>query len=94
MPETSYGLTQDVTDAKNKELELKRLNEELRNTLAEIKTLKGSSPIRSYCHKIRDEKGAWNLLEDYISNHSYAEFSHSLCPKCFDKEMEKNKKRP
>lgn len=90
----SYGLIQNVTDVINNEIELKRLNKELQVALLEIKTLKGIIPICSYCHKIRDEKGAWNLLEEYIANHSYAEFSHSLCPKCFEAEMKKAQKKP
>jgi hypothetical protein len=34
------------------------------------------------CKKIRDESGAWNPLESYISQHSEADFTHSVCPTC------------
>ena len=34
------------------------------------------------CKKIRDDSGYWNNLEQYISEHSGAEFSHGLCPEC------------
>ncbi len=46
------------------------------------KTLQGIFPICSGCKKIRDEKGAWMQIETYISHHSNAEFSHSICPDC------------
>ncbi len=47
-----------------------------------IKTLKGMVPICANCKKIRDDKGFWNQLEVYITEHSEAEFSHGICPEC------------
>jgi hypothetical protein len=69
--------------------ELSRVNAELQKTLDEIKTLRGIIPICAYCKKIRDDKGAWDAVEYYVSKHSYAQFSHGACPECFKKEMEK-----
>jgi PAS domain S-box-containing protein len=88
-PFYSYGLIQDITEIKEKEEELIATTKKLQTALDEIKTLKGIIPICSYCHKIRDDKGSWKLLEEYISNHSYAEFSHGICPKCYEEEMKK-----
>ncbi len=53
----------------------------------EIKTLTGIIPICSYCKKIRDDKEIWQQLESYISDHSEALFSHSICPSCVEKEL-------
>lgn len=50
--------------------------------MTEIKTLRGFIPICSSCKKIRDDKGYWNQVEKYISDHSKASFSHSICPDC------------
>ncbi len=61
----------------------KSLQEE--KALGGIKILKGLIPICMYCHSIRDDEGAWNKLEAYISSHSEAEFSHGVCPKCAPK---------
>jgi hypothetical protein len=61
---------------------LDQSNENLQNALDEIKTLQGIIPICSWCHSIRDDRGAWNHLETYLSNHSEAEFSHGMCPDC------------
>lgn len=47
-----------------------------------IKRLSGLLPICSYCKKIRDDKGYWNEVEKYISDHSDAKFSHGICPGC------------
>lgn len=50
--------------------------------LKEIKTLEGFLPICAKCKNIRDDKGFWYRVEEYIRDHSEAEFTHSLCPEC------------
>lgn len=62
--------------------ELQALNTKLEATLAQVKLLEGIIPICSYCHKIRDDKDDWNQLEQYITTHSEALFSHGICPEC------------
>jgi DNA-binding response OmpR family regulator len=58
---------------------------ELRQALTEIKRLSGLLPICMFCKKIRDDKGYWNRLEDYIQERSEADFSHSICDECIEK---------
>ncbi|MBF0201588.1 MAG: GAF domain-containing protein [Desulfamplus sp.] len=65
----------------------KRLIGELKGALASVKRLSGLLPICSYCKKIRDDKGYWNQIESYIHDHSDAEFSHSICRECADKNF-------
>lgn len=62
-----------------------KLKVELENSLKEIKTLQGFLPICASCKKIRDDKGYWNQIEAYISDHSEAKFTHAICPDCFKK---------
>jgi hypothetical protein len=38
--------------------------------------------ICSECKNIHDTDETWVQLEDYISDHSEADFSHGLCPSC------------
>ena len=54
----------------------------VKKVFKDIKTLAGLLPICSSCKKIRDDKGYWNQIESYISEHSKAEFSHGICPEC------------
>lgn len=77
-----FGISRDVTERKRAESERERLIAELQKALDEIKTLKGYIPICSYCKKIRDDKGYWEQLEKYISEHTEALFSHGICPDC------------
>lgn len=70
----------------NKEMALEdkceTLIEELKKSMAEVKTLSGMLPICANCKKIRDDKGYWNEIEAYISSHSETVFSHGICPEC------------
>ena len=60
-------------------------NAALEAALAKVKTLSGLLPICASCKNIRDDQGYWNQIELYISKHSEAAFSHSLCPDCAQK---------
>jgi PAS domain S-box-containing protein len=77
----------DMTEIKQSERELEKSIKKLQITLKEVKTLQGIIPICSYCKKIRDDKGVWDILEAYICEHSDAQFSHGICPECYKKQM-------
>lgn len=55
---------------------------ELQTALDTIRTLHGIIPICASCKKIRDDQGAWNQLETYISQHTDAAFTHGICQEC------------
>ncbi len=55
---------------------------DLQQALANVKRLSGFLPICASCKKIRDDKGYWNQIEEYIRDHSEADFSHGICPDC------------
>ncbi|MDF1578971.1 MAG: DUF3365 domain-containing protein [Desulfurivibrionaceae bacterium] len=65
--------------------ERENLIEQLYRSLNEIKTLRGLLPICATCKKIRNDQGAWEVIEKYIKEHSEAEFSHGICPDCVRK---------
>jgi phosphoserine phosphatase RsbU/P len=58
---------------------------ELQDVLANIKQLRGLLPICSYCKRIRTDQNYWEQVESYIADHSDAQFSHGICPPCFEK---------
>ena len=72
----------DITDAKHLEQEREQLIEKLREAIDKARMLSGLLPICASCKKIRDDKGYWKQIEAFISEHSEAEFSHSICPDC------------
>jgi uncharacterized coiled-coil protein SlyX len=69
--------------------ELNQKVAELEKALAKVKLLEGIIPICMYCKKIRDDKDSWLQMERYIASHSEAEFSHGVCPHCFEEQMKK-----
>jgi PAS domain S-box-containing protein len=75
----------DITERKRLETERESLIQALQEALARVKVLSGMLPICASCKKIRDDKGYWNQLEIYISEHSDALFSHGICPDCLEK---------
>jgi ligand-binding sensor domain-containing protein len=56
--------------------------------VADIKTLRGLLPICAWCGKVRDDRGYWSQLEEYVSEHTHAEFSHGICPECREKSFQ------
>ena len=77
-----HAIVRDVTERKGAEEERDKLIRELREALANVKMLRGLLPICSSCKKIRDDKGYWSQIETYIGEHSEAEFTHGICPRC------------
>jgi HAMP domain-containing protein len=45
----------------------------------------GLVPICAECKQIRNERGEWETVEWYVTDHSEAEFTHGLCPDCLER---------
>jgi hypothetical protein len=65
--------------------ELEETITSLRDALNKVKLLSGLLPICASCKKIRDDRGTWMILEEYIGDHSEAEFTHGICPDCVER---------
>ncbi len=81
-PVAIEGIVTDITERKQQEIEREKLLSELQTALAEVKKLSGLLPICCNCKKIRDDSGYWKIIEEYIQEHSEAQFSHSICQEC------------
>lgn len=64
------------------EMEREQLLVTLQEALARVTMLEGLLPICAWCKKIRDDKGYWQQMEQYIEHHSLAKFSHGICEDC------------
>lgn len=80
------GTYREIHD-KNEELEMHRLHlqELVDEAVAEVSTLSGLLPICSNCKNIRNDKGYWERIENFIGQRSDTQFSHGICPSCSDK---------
>ncbi len=75
-------LMRDVTERRRAEKEREKLVADLSNALTNLKRLSGLLPICASCKKIRDDKGYWHQVENYMKDHAEVEFSHGICPEC------------
>ncbi len=75
------------------EKSLRQKNKELSEALAHIKQLKGILPICMHCKKIRNDENYWQQVEEYVAEHTDADFSHSICPECLEKHYPEYAKR-
>lgn len=60
----------------------KKISENLKEAMKQIKILRGFLPICASCKKIRNDQGYWEQIESYIHTHSEADFTHGLCEEC------------
>ena len=81
------GFSQSFNSMVEALAEKERTEAELKDARNQVQQLEGIIPICMYCKQIRDDKESWHRVEDYISKHSQAQFSHGICPTCFDKTM-------
>jgi len=65
-------------------------NQRLQTAKDEIKTLRGTLLICSYCKKIETNPETWMEVDNYVRKHSDAEFNHGICPDCLRKEIRRS----
>lgn len=82
---SALSLKREMDCRKEREADLRRSNDDLQRALKEVKVLRGLIPICASCKKIRNDEGFWQYLEEYLSEHSEAEFSHGICQSCVKK---------
>jgi phosphoserine phosphatase RsbU/P len=72
-----------------------RVAERILHYTTQVRQLEELLPICSYCKKIRDDRNYWQQIEGYISERTGSDFSHSVCPDCYQRvlapELEKFK---
>jgi hypothetical protein len=82
---TNQKLAEEINIRKKSEQEREALIKELQKAVDEIQTLRGILPLCSFCKKIRNDRGQWEMVDTYIHKHSQANVSHSVCPDCMKK---------
>ena len=83
-----YSVARDVTERKAADEEREKLVRELQAALTEVRSLQEILPICSYCKRIRDDEDYWHSVEAYFARHRSTRFSHSICPSCFEREVQ------
>ena len=78
----AVGTMRDIGERRRAEEERERLIAELTDALDNIKALSGIVPVCSSCKKIRDDKGYWSRLEEFLAQHAEVQVSQGVCPDC------------
>ena len=84
-PIYTRAIFRNITEQKKLEEERERLIHEIQKSINEIKTLNGLIPICAWCKNMRNDDGYWQSVEQYIGEHSKADFTHSICAVCQNK---------
>jgi sigma-B regulation protein RsbU (phosphoserine phosphatase) len=64
-----------------------RVAERILRYTTQVRQLEQMMPICSYCKKIRDDQNYWQQIEGYISARTGSDFSHSVCPECYQRML-------
>jgi len=68
------------------ELEIRlQVAERIIGFATQVRQLKELLPICMYCKKIRDDQDYWKVIEEYIHQYTGTDFSHGICPDCYEK---------
>lgn len=69
------------------QMELRRVAGALATTLENMQTLQRLLPVCAWCRKVRDDRGFWADVEDYLRTHAGTETSHGICPDCSERHF-------
>ena len=83
-----YSVARDITERKQAEQEREQLLQSLQAAFAEVKELQTILPICVYCKNIRNDENYWQTVEAYISHHTNTQFTHGICPSCYENVVE------
>ena len=83
------GIDDFLTKPLDREAVLMRLRvaERILEFTTQIRQLKELIPICMYCKRVRDDQDYWQQVESYIHAHTGSNFSHGICPECFNKQI-------
>lgn len=87
--ESNQQLKREVEFRRRTEAEKEKALFKLEHAVSKVKTLSGLFPVCIKCRRIRDDAGYWQQLDQYIQQHSEAEFRESLCDECAAKHFPK-----
>jgi CheY-like chemotaxis protein len=71
-----------------------RVAERIISYLGEVRELRSLLPMCSYCRRIRHEDIHWKNIETYLQDHTGTDFSHGICPECYERHVKPQLDQP
>lgn len=81
-PLFGLAMIEDISERWLLNQEREQLIRQLKDALANVKTLSGLLPMCAWCKRIRDDQGSWSDVEHYVRHQTDADFTHGICPEC------------
>ncbi len=81
-PLFGLAMIEDISQRWLLNQEREQLIVQLKEALANVKTLSGLLPMCAWCKRIRDDEGTWSEVEHYVRRQTAADFTHGICPEC------------
>jgi hypothetical protein len=81
----SIVVLRDITKQTQATAQLNQTIAKLGQALSEVKRLSGLLPLCASCKKVRDDRGYWHQVEQYITERTGDMISHAICPECVRK---------
>ncbi len=53
----------------------------------QVHQLESFLPICSHCRRVRDDRNYWQKIESYINERTGTQFSHGVCPDCYETHL-------
>lgn len=72
----------DITSHIHIEKEQREIIEKLKSALSQLTPLSGIISMCSFCKDIKNEKGNWDHVDKYLTQHTEVKVSHGMCPTC------------
>lgn len=59
----------------------------LEQALAQVNELTDLLPICAWCHRVRDDEGYWEHVEEVLARNTRRAITHGVCPDCSTREI-------
>jgi hypothetical protein len=66
-----------------------RVAERILSFTREIGQLRELVLICSWCYKVRQDRGYWERVDEYVGRRTGARITHGLCPECVKTQLAK-----
>lgn len=86
-PPIIYFQCQALRQIARQKSELIDTNRQLHAAREQVDELSQMLPLCAWCHRVRDDRGYWERVEEFIERSTRRSITHGICPECRDREM-------
>lgn len=84
---TQFKIMQELANQVVVQLELRKRSFALMEEFCKMHNNQGLISTCSYCRSVKDHKGSWLPMDQFMMQHSTLNFSHGICQSCMSKHF-------